>query len=93
MKEAVLTGNFFNFDEIKKILLKENFKINNKINEKTSLLIVGSASRSYFASSPVGLLIHQATKLEITGQDIKVIYESEFEKRDSNDQERQTSRI
>jgi|GEM_PF-6639660 hypothetical protein len=80
MKKVVMTGEFLtDINEWRKTLNSVGFEITKNLNFEVSYLVVGDACRSYWASSRTGVLIHEATRMELNGQNIEVINESELQ--------------
>jgi len=80
MKKVVLTGEFLNgVKELKRVLYSAGYETVKNLDTDVSYLIVGDANKSYWATSRTGILIHEVTRLELKGQKIDVLYESELE--------------
>jgi hypothetical protein len=78
-KIIVLTGKFQNdITSIEKIARSNGFSTASMLTDETNLLLVGDGSKSYWATSETGKLIHQATRANNQGKKIEILYELEF---------------
>ena len=69
-KTAVLTGQFLSdIESVEDILKKYKIETVREIQEDTTLLVIGEGTKSYWASSPTGTLIHEATRRSLNGSE------------------------
>ena len=79
MKNIILTGEFKTEASILSDLIKKSgYSIAKDLDDNIDVLLVGDGSKSYWASSPTGILIHEATRLAMNGSQVEILYETEF---------------
>lgn len=77
--KIVITGKFrTDKDSLDRIIQQRGLILVSKLDKDTSFLLIGDGSKSYWATSQTGKLIHKATRCNMSGCHIEIVFELEF---------------